>query len=70
MSKKQIMAAAVSVTAVALMGFYPIAETADAPTSNRISADSGHETKFPTPTPPPPAAVSMAVTTTTAAAAQ
>lgn len=70
MNKTRIAAGAVSVTAVVLMGLYTVTDTADGPTSSRISADSGHESKFPTPTAPPPAAVSMAVTTTTAAAAQ
>ncbi len=61
------LAALIGAAAIAILG---VVGVDDGGTSVRTSADSGHETKFPTPTPPPPAAVSMAVTTTTAPAVQ
>ncbi|MGY4707970.1 hypothetical protein ACXDF8_00090 [Mycolicibacterium sp. CBM1] len=64
----KILAALSGAAALAVLGMLGVTDGATLP--SRISADSGHETKFPTPTPPPPAEVSMAVTTTTTAAAQ
>ena len=64
---KRTFAALMGAAAIAILGATGI-DTGG--TLTHSSADSGHETKFPTPTPPPPAAVSMVVTTTTAPAAQ
>jgi hypothetical protein len=62
---KRMLAAAVGAAAIAMLALFGAINGASDSTPTRGSADSGHETKFPTPTPPPPAAVSMPATTTT-----
>jgi hypothetical protein len=59
------MLAAAGAAAVAMLALFGAINGASESTPTHGSADSGHETKFPTPTPPPPAAVSMPATTTT-----
>jgi hypothetical protein len=61
---KKVLAATVGATAIALLTIFAVNAAISGSTFNRTSADSGQESKFPTPTPPSPALVSGAVTTT------
>ena len=61
---KKVLAATIGAAAIALLAIFAVTATIDGSTFNRMSADSGQESKFPTPTPPSPAEVSGAVTTT------
>ncbi|APE17943.1 hypothetical protein BOH72_24470 [Mycobacterium sp. WY10] len=62
MNKKAITAA-VGAAAIAMLALFAVTDGAGSATT-RATADSGQESKFPTPTPPSPAEVSGAVTTT------
>ncbi|WP_431238451.1 hypothetical protein ACQ86B_00525 [Mycolicibacterium aichiense] len=57
------LAAMIGAAAIAMLTLFAVTDGACA-TTIRTTADSGQESKFPTPTPPPPAEVSGAVTTT------
>jgi hypothetical protein len=61
---KKVLAATVGAAAIALLAIFAVTAAISGSTFNRTSADSGQESKFPTPTPPHPALVSGAVTTT------
>jgi hypothetical protein len=61
---KKVLAAAAGAAAIVLLAIFAVTATIDGSTYSRTSADSGQESKFPTPTPPSPAFVSGAVTTT------
>ncbi|WP_445167453.1 hypothetical protein ACTXG7_27240 [Mycolicibacterium sp. Dal123E01] len=61
---KKVFAAAAGAAAIALLAAFAATDGARAPETTHTTADSGQESKFPTPTPPSPAAVSGAVTTT------
>lgn len=65
---KKTLAATIGAAAIALLASLAVADGVRGSSITRTSADSGQESKFPTPTPPSPAAVSGAVTTTTAPA--
>jgi hypothetical protein len=62
------LAATFGAAAIALLASLAVTDGMSGSTVTQTSADSGQESKFPTPTPPSPAAVSGAVTTTTAPA--
>jgi len=61
---KKTLAAAVGAVAIALLSAFAVTSGAGGSATTQNSADSGQESKFPTPTPPSPAFVSGAVTTT------
>ncbi|WP_179474116.1 hypothetical protein [Mycolicibacterium vinylchloridicum] len=63
---KKIFAATVGGAAIALLAVFAAANGASGSGTTHVTADSGQESKFPTPTPPSPAMVSGAVTTTAA----
>lgn len=63
---KKLLAATVGAAAIALLAIFAVTAAISGSTFNRTSADSGQESKFPTPTAPSPAEVSGGVTTTTA----
>ena len=63
MNKKAITAA-VGAAAIAMLALFAVTDGVAGSATTRATADSGQESKFPTPTPPSPAEVSGAVTTT------
>ncbi|MCV7176667.1 hypothetical protein [Mycolicibacterium sphagni] len=63
---KNALAATLGVAAIALLATFAVTAAISGSTFNRTSADSGQESKFPTPTAPSPALVSGVATTTTA----
>ncbi|BBX05532.1 hypothetical protein [Mycolicibacterium aichiense] len=58
------LTAMIGAAAIAMLALFAVTGGADAGAPTHTTADSGQESKFPTPTPPPPAEVSGAVTTT------
>ncbi len=62
MNKKAITAV-IGAAAIGVMALFAVTGGADGSVTTRTTADSGQESKFPTPTPPSPAFVSGAVTT-------
>jgi len=67
-NRKKRLARVIGAAAIAMLGMFAVTHNGPSPTTNGISADSGQETKFPSPTPPAPARLSAGVTTTTPAA--
>jgi hypothetical protein len=63
---KKILAATLGGAAIVLLAVFAGGNGASGSGITRATADSGQESKFPTPTPPSPAMVSGAVTTTAA----
>ena len=63
MNKKAITAA-VGAAAIATLALFAVTDGIGGPPTTHTTADSGQESKFPTPTPVSPAEVSGAVTTT------
>lgn len=61
---KKTIAAVLGTAGIAVLAVFSVTAGVSGSTPTRVSADSGQESKFPTPTPPPPAEVSGAVTTT------
>ncbi|QEN16600.1 hypothetical protein ACRDU6_01465 [Mycolicibacterium sp. ELW1] len=61
---KQTLTALIGAGAIAMLALFAVTDGADIAATTHTTADSGQESKFPTPTPPPPAEVSGAVTTT------
>jgi hypothetical protein len=64
---KKVLAATAGAVAIALLAIFAVTAAVSGSVATHTTADSGQESKFPTPTPPSPAAVSGAVTTTAAA---
>ena len=61
---QKILAATIGGAAIALLAVFAATGGASGTATTHTTADSGQESKFPTPTPPSPALVSGAVTTT------